>query len=348
MLNIKTIKKLLMLAVALVMLFTAAFFCCNTNLAALAQGEPTAEEVDDYLRDNGYSEEFIAQAGPETKLNLYQSGAEFESDSTVSQQNMISLASADDDNYGEDTSSPMTGPWEGFTGTLTVSDLSSGNLSKKILTFTWEWNSVFFVSDDAIVLMWDRGYNVLLDSALFEVSGDWNKVSQVNVVPGFPDPPDVLYNVQYEELTKRGLDAILYDEMRPDGTALSYSASVGAGFVFSIFSDPNDAIRVDYGTGVYAFYQFDATTINGSYSVTIALETEDNNPTHAGVYYLHKAKAIDFNIKFTITGGVTLYPEVAFWFSFSIDPDIDIYDYYQRSSFGFTEFNTFNEPSFID
>lgn len=38
----KIIKKLLMLAVALVMLFTAAFFCCNTNLAALAQGEPTA------------------------------------------------------------------------------------------------------------------------------------------------------------------------------------------------------------------------------------------------------------------------------------------------------------------
>ena len=114
-----------MLAVALVMLFTAAFFCCNTNLTALAQGEPTAEEVNDYLRDNGYSEEFIAQAGQETKLNLYEKGAKFESSAPIVIEENVSPMSTDYPGGGDDD---ITGPWDGFSATFTISDISDESI----------------------------------------------------------------------------------------------------------------------------------------------------------------------------------------------------------------------------
>lgn len=336
MLNIKTIKKLLMLAVALVMLFTAAFFCCNTNLAALAQGEPTAEEVDDYLRDNGYSEEFIAQAGQETKLNLYEKGAKFESSAPIVIEENVSPMSTDYPGGGDDD---ITGPWDGFSATFTISDISdeSIDMTKKILTLTWRWINPGNIGDHTVVFAWTKGYSVLEETALFEVSGDWVEVYREYGNPGFVFPP-VQMSGTFSPMTRSGLNAIMYDYIDENGVVHNYTREVGAGINFSIGNSVSLRQRVYFGTNSFIDYELDLSDIQGSYSVEIRQYDNNNNEAQAWAYYYRSMKKIDFALNLGINIDI-LPPDI----TLSANPEISIEDYYQVAGPAHIPFNFYNE-----
>lgn len=332
----KIIKKLLMLAVALVMLFTAAFFCCNTNLAALAQGEPTAEEVDDYLRDNGYSEEFIAQAGQETKLNLYEKGAKFESSAPIVIEENVSPMSTDYPGGGDDD---ITGPWDGFSATFTISDISdeSIDMTKKILTLTWRWINPGNIGDHTVVFAWTKGYSVLEETALFEVSGDWVEVYREYGNPGFEFPP-VQMSGTFPPMTRSGLNAIMYDYIDEDGVVHNYTREVGAGINFSIGNSVSLRQRVHFGTNSFIDYELDLSDIQGSYSVEIRQYDNNNNEAQAWAYYYRSMKKIDFALNLGINIDI-LPPDI----TLSANPEISIEDYYQVAGPAHIPFNFYNE-----
>ena len=292
MLNIKTIKKLLMLAVALVMLFTAAFFCCNTNLAALAQGEPTAEEVDDYLRDNGYSEEFIAQAGQETKLNLYENSAVYVEDIPVIMGNDIVPLS--DEIIGEEYDVTHIENWGWLEAWLTVSDVSneSENKTRKIITMTCDYDTTDNLDHQAIAFTWMTNYWARYETALFEVSGTGTKV-------GVHMPPQIHYDnspqtINGSLLVKRGLEAVYLD---------TTTQNQGVGYKFSI--SYFERHKVDFGTDYYAEYTFVPGTLGLSYSITIEgvadPEHSEQNMVVANYFYLENYFNIDFDFSFGLS-----------------------------------------------
>lgn len=53
------------------------------NAAPIAGNTVSIETVDNYLRENGFSEEFILQTGEQTKRTLYEEGGVFDSDSEL-------------------------------------------------------------------------------------------------------------------------------------------------------------------------------------------------------------------------------------------------------------------------
>ena len=313
MLNIKTIKKLLMLAVALVMLFTAAFFCCNTNLAALAQGEPTAEEVDDYLRDNGYSEEFIAQAGQETKLNLYEYGAVFEGTVPVSMGgDIMPMGEIIGEEYDV---THIEGDWEGFEAWLTVSDASNRaeEESTKIVTMTWDWFDTDNIANEAIGFGWSNDYVIDYSTILFEVSGTGNKV-------GVHMPPQIQYDYSPQTvngtlMTKRGNQAF---------TSETSTQQIGVGYCFGI--SYYERHRIDYGTDYYAEYTFVPGTVSCSYSFTITKEVNVDEQSMVVANYFNWVHYIELDFDFSFSASIP--PSV----SLSVTPNLIIGTKYEKST----------------
>lgn len=128
------------------------------NAAPIAGNTVSIETVDNYLRENGFSEEFILQTGEQTKRALYEEEGVFESDSTLNISPMMEL--------GQD--------WEGFTATLTASHLSyEDNVSTKFLVFNWKWNTSvpLNVLCDAVSIYWGDSFTAIPSSAGFEISG---------------------------------------------------------------------------------------------------------------------------------------------------------------------------------
>lgn len=330
MLNIKTIKKLLMLAVALVMLFTAAFFCCNTNLTALAQGEPTAEEVDDYLRDNGYSEEFIANTGGQTKYRLYDKKAVFQAAVPVS--NGIMPMAAGDTDYIE-------GDWEDFSAWITVSDISTAGTGKarKLLTLNWTWRSGdpriggIGAYNDAVAIAWeDDDFQAQEETAFFEIFGTGDLIESYRPNIYIPELP---LRMPGTFMTAEGMKAITYDENGDgeddydDSDDITYAfRSVGVGYRFSINYD--STIQVGFASGSYGIYKIDAETIQGSYSIEIEKPNVDDNPESclAIGYYFHWTHSV--NLEFTFSFEVSLS---TLQVKLVIAPDIGIEHYYERS-----------------
>ena len=334
MLNIKTIKKLLMLAVALVMLFTAAFFCCNTNLTALAQGEPTAEEVDDYLRDNGYSEEFIEMVGPQTKLVLYQNGASLQNTISVPVNGGIELANENTDpGFGDDNPgfgyNTISGDWEGFEAHLWVSDISDESIksSKKMLTMAWNWSTGDLMEMDAVGFAWDSMYQFLEDSALFEVSGNAYKVAEYLPNPAIGSLP-VAVQADFPELTKTGYDAFTYAEDELTQENLYTKRQSGVGYQFDV--DFSSTVRRFFGSGSYADYQLNPAETSCTYSVMIQnhIELDENKSLVINANYFHWTTQFDF--WFDVTFDFTIsYPPVV---SISIDPEFNITEQHEKSS----------------
>ncbi len=110
-------------------------------------------QADDYLRENGYSEEFISSTGKETKIALYGADAVFESE----------ISAATDDR--ED--------WKGFSATLTVSTvtLPQSAASVKYLTYNWAWSEERKALDDMISVSFGSEVVSMSKYDLFEISG---------------------------------------------------------------------------------------------------------------------------------------------------------------------------------
>ena len=161
--------------------------------AMILDNQVSAEMVDCYLRNNGYRDEFIAAAGDETKLYLYQQGAVFESEKFLPENSLI-MRSASDHKYDVPS---IEGDWTGFGASLTVSDVSNENdkLSAKILTLTWRWFSSSLVKNDAVAFTWVKDYEADFDSALFEIRASGNKIKEYIANPNVPGNfPPVIYN----------------------------------------------------------------------------------------------------------------------------------------------------------
>lgn len=330
MLKSKKMTRLLMLAVAFALLFTAAFFCCNANLVTLAQGEPTAEEVDDYLRDNGYSEEFIVNTGGQTKYRLYDKKAVFQAAVPVS--NGIMPMAAGDTDYIE-------GDWEDFSAWLTVSDISTAGTGKarKILTLNWTWRSGdprlggIGAYNDAVAIAWeDSEYHAQEETAFFEIFGTGNLVESYRpsiYIPNFPATSPGTF------MTAEGMKAITYDENGDgeddydDSDDITYAyRSMGVGYRFSI--DYDSTFTRYFESGSYGIYKIDPETIQGSYSIEIEKPNVGSNPEEclAIAYYFHWTHSV--KLEFTFSFEISL---PTFEIKLKVVPGISIEHYYERS-----------------
>lgn len=306
--KLKLTKKLLMLAVALVMLFTAAFFCCNTNLTALAQGEPTAEEVDDYLRDNGYSEEFIAMTGEQTKLRLYQENAVFLSESIISQNEGIATLDLDTSEVGQD--------WEGFSGRLTASEVTAEKegFTAIMLTFNWHWQSDMIVYHDIVAIAWGDDFDLIPESPFFELYGTGTKVFSHIPNPMIPELP--------EEATG--------PFMTLEGNKALSQLIIGEGVAFRIDIDYETWLfKREYVSGSYAMYEMDPNEYFGTYSVTIQRGAGGDGYANALANYFHLSEKTEYDFSFSI--GISKTP-------FQINVDPDIVDYFMKSADRVTDF----------
>ena len=223
--------------------------------AMILDNQVSAEMVDCYLRNNGYRDEFIAAAGDETKLYLYQQGAVFESEKFLPENSLI-MRSASDHKYDVPS---IEGDWTGFGASLTVSDVSNENdkLSAKILTLTWRWFSSSLVKNDAVAFTWVKDYEADFDSALFEIRASGNKIKEYIANPNVPGNfPPVIYNAQFAIV--RGESAV---------SSLPTDRFEGVGYRFAI--NYGATTRQYFASGSYAEYQIDPDTITGSYSVRI-------------------------------------------------------------------------------
>ena len=326
------------------------FFCCNTNLAALAQGEPTAEEVDDYLRDNGYSEEFIANTGGQTKYRLYDKKAVFQAAVPVS--NGIMPMAAGDTDYIE-------GDWEDFSAWITVSDISTAGTGKarKLLTLNWTWRSGdpriggIGAYNDAVAIAWeDDDFQAQEETAFFEIFGTGDLIESYRPNIYIPELP---LRMPGTFMTAEGMDAITYDENgddededdededdededdededdedeNDDSEDITYAfRSVGVGYRFSI--DYDSTFQVDFASESYGIYKIDAETIQGSYTIEIEKQNVGDNPESclAIGYYFHWTHSV--NLEFTFSFEVSLS---TLQVKLVIAPDIGIEHYYERS-----------------
>lgn len=346
MLNIKTIKKLLMLAVALVMLFTAAFFCCNTNLAALAQGEPTAEEVDDYLRDNGYSEEFIAMTGEQIKLRLYQENAVFQSSELIPINRSTRPMSEEAENYGGgEKRFEGEGEFDGLSMIFTISDVSDEQeeLSVKYLTLSWNWDSEYSLDSDAIGFVWDTEYEAQEESALYEVYGTGYKISETITNPSIPSLPQACTGTF---MTITGLDAITHSSQQIDKGRYT-ERKEGVGYQYVV--DTNKTITRQYASGSEATYQLDPNLVTCSYAIKIQKYINPNHNSISGVvanYFLWK-NAIDFEAYTRTSTEFTFNPltfEVGVKVTFEAYFSTTTHTVYDVSDDLYISFNNYNKP----
>lgn len=327
-------KKSVVLILSLMLMFVLACGFINVRYivkaedknAMILDNQVSAEMVDCYLRNNGYRDEFIAAAGDETKLYLYQQGAVFESEKFLPENSLI-MRSASDHKYDVPS---IEGDWTGFGASLTVSDVSNENdkLSAKILTLTWRWFSSSLVKNDAVAFTWVKDYEADFDSALFEIRASGNKIKEYIANPNVPGNfPPVIYNAQFAIV--RGESAV---------SSLPTDRFEGVGYRFAI--NYGATTRQYFASGSYAEYQIDPDTITGSYSVRIQKkwDPELNDSCMAVANYFrwtHKVN-IDFNFSFSVALGSS--PGI----KLKLTPDVSIEEYYQKSRDLVRNYNNFD------
>lgn len=166
--------------------------------------------IDEYLSENGFSEEFILQTGEQTKRALYEEGGVFDSDSELNISPLLDL--------GQD--------WEGFTATLTASHLSyEDNVSTKLLVFNWKWNTSvpLNVLCDAVSIYWGDSFTAIPSSAGFEISGRGTayEAEQRHPGPGMESLPFELSSLSFLFISG-------------DSAITQYEPNVGIAFKFNV------------------------------------------------------------------------------------------------------------------
>ncbi len=258
----------------------------------------TEAEADEYLLSHGYSEEFIAATGTDTKKMLFYWGMEYDMQSEPIASEEV--------------------PW--LSGRLTVSDLPmSGNVILKFITFNWTWTGGELADKDELAFIWSNteysDKNKLLalsGSTIFEIHGD-GVLDHESAKPAADGtaPPERSAGTFYMASNIRWLEGgylqqTVGEELGGDPylrrDKLSYEFSVESGWMF------RDAFYEAEGDAALGVYQLDRENYSGSFSFAFVrfaqpdydLYTEEHLIT---VRYTHRGgedeKSAELNCIFT-------------------------------------------------
>ena len=265
-------KKILGLFVAFVILFAAVFYGISSiQTLVKAESVVSMEEVDEYLRNNGYSEDFINGIGEQTKLHLYNQSAVFVDETIYPQAT---------------TRSQLPQNWNGFSDTLTVSEITSEpNRPKLILTYRWTWATGLRVENDGIAISWGDDFTARRESALFEIYGISRLKNEYCHIP-YIDIPE--YNVNQTFQTIQGYNAVT-----------TYAPNLGVGLRFSI--DYDTTTRRYYQSGTYGDYGIDPDLFHGAYSITIEKVKTHGNINSAMACYFHWVHDVNIEFEFSFS-----------------------------------------------
>ena len=283
--------------VAVVITMAGALALGNSSTIPVNTEGVPIEIIDEYLSENGFSEEFILQTGEQTKRALYEEGGVFDSDSELNISPLLDL--------GQD--------WEGFTATLTASHLSyEDNVSTKFLVFNWKWNTSvpLNVLCDAVSIYWGDSFTAIPSSAGFEISGRGtaSEAEQRHPGPGMESLPFELSSLSFLFISG-------------DSAITQYEPNVGIAFKFNV--DENMTKKMYYGSS-WADYRIAMNDFGGSYSIKI-VKTNSNpnyngyNSAVANYFRWTSTTTYDFSFSIGYPGGVNL----------NIDPNLE--SYYEKS-----------------
>jgi len=245
------------------------------DMERILEADIPMEEIDGYLRENGYPEEFIEKTGEGTKRLLYDRKGVFESQTRAG----YSLNAEID---------------PGFSASIYVSHISyAENVSEKQIVYNWEWNTESLgyeraVSSDIIGLNWSHNYIASRDATIFEIQGYGNRTN-VTPTPDYHYPVPTICYASF--IQKTGQDAIT-------------TATLGAGLGYQ-FSIPKDTYYYQYYGPYYATFQLNMKKYNGTYS-TIIRKGGVTYDDYAGAVanYFRYTPHIDLNTKVQLNFGV--------------------------------------------
>ena len=285
------LKKIFIAMLSLAMLF--ALCACQpteenekrvTYMRNYAEGTLDAdimsvEWADEYLLAHGYSQEFVDSTGGDTKMWLTEEAAVFQAESVVS-----------------------PGGIDGFSGRITVSDVSvpESEVSIKIATFSWEWSSAQLVEADTITFDWQRlpwessifnVYSVLSGYSMFEIFGtgtleEWRVPEGEDPVPQTTDGTFLLYT-SIPPGKKPDSGPLL--QTIEDATRVSYQFNIDPNIMFIKFFNKIEASGSS-DTTITGSYSIDSENYRGSYSVKLIKKIDhsdlnaDGNTTLTATY----------------------------------------------------------------
>ena len=256
-------KQLLLLLLSFILVFSLC--ACQSEESFLYMNLPDDEpnwipgsvvESDEYLRANGYSEEFIESTGKQTKLQLHYWGGvdalplQFEAQSETVDSMVI----------------------DGLTCGVTVSDMSPTELLKvKVVTFNWEWDSEQLAADDTISITWkpseithDNDYGVYFNGSVFELFGTGSLI-EGSAAPEDFNAPESKYGTFYCESAALSQGMSGYGSITQtlvENNTLSHTINVDGVFI-------NEQYFSEEEGGGKAEYLMDTHCYKGSYTIVL-------------------------------------------------------------------------------
>lgn len=257
-----------------------AFAACQNNHEENTEPEKTLtffeaydsktyhyKKADEYLRANGYPESFIANTGYQTKCALSNAAAVFENETSY-----------------PTSASEISEIWNGFSCSLTVSDVSDNAeyRSKKYLTFNWAWEADRSAKNDLITLSFPSAYFPAFVETIFEIFG--TGTLEKSYIP--PEYDMTMPQTETGTFIYLAYGASLVDIQFTEGS-VAFPASFNEGAMFRMLY--RDTVSPE-GTGSskytpYGEYSIDPTNYHGSFTVAIEYNTETNQSVTAGAVY---------------------------------------------------------------
>lgn len=278
-------RKSLFCLVAATFLFITAFGGMGAVMTAKADAAPSMDVVDTYLRENGYSEDFIEGMGEQTKRHLYNEQASY---------CFSSVLAPDYAPASTRSTPPDDGAFDNFNHEITVSTIDDDPTDiQYIITYKFTWNSDVEANDyDYVALAWEGGFNFLSASPVYELYGPGTLVDSYS--PTFFVPiPQTCESKTFLHIT--GNSAITKSQTRA-GAATKLKLSNGQTF------------KKYYASGAWGEYGVNRKNFSVAYSVTIVEPTNNlkyNNVGACVFHWLEDYEITNFQISFGLPISLT-------------------------------------------
>lgn len=273
-------RKSLFCLVAATFLFITAFGGMGAVMTAKADAVPSMDVVDTYLRENGYSEDFIEGMGEQTKRHLYNEQASY---------CFSSVLAPDYAPASTRSTPPDDGAFDNFNHEITVSTIDDDPTDiQYIVTYNFTWNSDVAANDyDLVALAWNSEFTFIAPSAVYEVYGPgerYERDNQLIVVP----VPESFPNKTFIYLT--GSDAI-------------FRGNQQAGVANRLNLSQSQSYTLYYQSNAWGKYKVNRKNFCVAYSITIAEPTINkkyNNVCGTVFHWLEDYEVTDFQITFEL------------------------------------------------